>query len=201
MRNTKIIIAFVLSCLLVFLCGCNTALSDHKDNKKAEAEKTAIVDMFAQYGEYDNGYFTFSNTKTEQSNIITCSFSYSTADDMLVCGYAITADETTYSLYDSGTIVFSWGNLANGAFYGQHILYEDFLGDEISSLEFQYQVSNFSANSSANEYTTNILTNTFPQLSSNEIAIYAKTCFDYIEESLNYAQSIISSYTDGITLK
>ena len=204
MKNVRKALSLLLCFLLILFCGCNNNQNKNvvEKGKEKGKEKETVVNIFIQYGKYKDGRYIFEKTNSQPDSITSYAFIYNPADDLFTCVYSVSSyDTSTSSIYESGTFVFSWGNLESGAFYGQHTLFTNFLEDEVANLQFQYTVNNFSGNMDSNDYTSTILKNTFPQLSNNEIAIYSKSCFDCIKEGLNYAKTIISSYTDNIILK
>ena len=88
---------------------------------------------------------------------------------------------------------FSLGDLANGYYSGDHRL-TDLSGSTVyATIAFEYSV--------ANSTTYKVTTNTYSQLSQTDINEYATTCLQCLEQGLSYAQTIVSAYTNNITIK
>lgn len=200
-------VILLLSCLLICFNGCDIVRADAANTKERStsatteatsntdhSEEDAIIDMFIQYGTYYNdGWYRFNKNSVQGDVVFGYTFSYNPSNGLFVCSTMVTTNvpSLSYVMSDYGAVVFQWGDLENGYFTGNHSL-EDIAGTNVfAEIGFEY--------SSATTY--KITTNTYSQLSQADIQEYAGTCYQCMEQGLIYANTIISAYTDNITLE
>lgn len=211
----KRVVVLFLSCLFVLFCGCNrkgataesvvtrtnvvTEVDSLQETTATDVnrEKQKIVEMFMKYGTYySDGVYRFNNQTVKDDVVFGYTFSYSPESDSFVCSCMVTTFARSLSsvLSDYGSVVFYWGNLENGYFSGDHRLEDESSKKVLATIEFEYSATNLNAN------VYKIKNNTYSQLSQSEIKEYANTSFECMKQGLQYANSIISAYTDNITL-
>lgn len=220
MKYLRKIVILVLTFTLVVSCGCvpeNTAnattSADTKKNPSAvvtnnespvdtiAAQKAKIVDMFMRYAtRYDDGYYRFHKEDVLDGVYFGYTFSYNPKKDTFICSTIVDSYVSSYKLSDYGSVVFQWGNFKKGYFSGDHVFSYSSSQSVISSIEFEYSISKFNSNISLGNYKYNVISNSFPNLTSSEKAEYADTSFGCVEQGVLYAQSIIYKYYNDITL-
>lgn len=158
-------------------------------------DKEKIVDMFLKNGEYSNGTYTFRKyTEIDNCNFV-YSFSYKPEIDMFNCAVLVTTYAQIAVLYDYGSVTFAWANFENALFSGYHEL------ENTASIHFDFFASNPKNNMTFANYQYSVKNNSFSNLTNkNDIDSYAQTCFECINQSLSYAQSVIYGFTKDVTL-
>ena len=215
----KVLIIFLLV-LLVCISGCD-ADSANAETTAAESvtttveidtteettsdivnqEKAKMVEMFAKYGTYyDDGVFRFSSSNNQYGTFTIYTFAYSPSTDIFSCSYAVYTYQSTSTPASGGSVNFRWGDMDNAYFSGYYAIYDAEVNNLLDNLEFIYTVNDFKQNMQLGDYRYEIIDNTFSGLSTSEINIHAVTCFDYILQGANYAQSVISIYNSGISI-
>jgi len=222
MKSKKLLVLLVLALLLcVMLVACDEAKTDDPQDTTAatdaptdapteapteettesatnadRAEEAAIIDMFMKYGTYyDDGWYRFHKSTTQGDVAFGYTFAFDPINRTFVCSTMVSTfvPSAGTCLEDYGVVVFRWGDLANGYYSGDHRL-TDLSGSTVyATIAFEYSV--------ANSTTHKVTTNTYSQLSQTDINEYATTCLQCLEQGLSYAQTIVSAYTNNITIK
>ena len=159
------------------------------------SDKTQVINMFLSKGEYlDGSYYIRKHSETEHC-LFSYWFTYNPEIDMFNCAVVVTTYALGVQLLDYGSVTFGWGDFENARFYGYHEL------KDTASIDFDFSASNPRSNMSFGQYEYSVRSNSFKNLTNkNDIDEYAQTCFDWVNQSLNYAQSVLYAYTSSITL-
>jgi hypothetical protein len=147
-----------------------------------------LADMFVKYGEYEDGYFRFTDFDNMDVMSFMYVFSYNPSSKTFYCSCgAYNYASSSYRVEDYGAYYFS---LTDEFFFGDHRLVNDYTDETISFIEFNYNVSH----TDSNDYTYVVTKNTYSQLNKNSKDEYAQTCFECIQQAIIYAKSIITTY-------
>ena len=163
------------------------------------SEENTIINMFINNATYDSGSYAFREYKTLNNTTFLRTFSYSPSYNMYHCSLLTTTRVNQATMYDYGSITFSWDNIKNGSFYGYH---EFNYNTTIAIIEFNYSNIIFNNNYTlGSNFSYSVTKNTFQNLTSEtDINKYALENFDCLNQAVGYAQSIIYSYEREITL-
>ena len=175
----------------------NTPQDGEQENHLGDFGKEELVkNMFYSHGDYNDGTYTFRKGDTVGGYFFVYSFSYNPELDLYYCGHLATCRTDFATLHDCGSVVFSWGDIENASFYGYHEL------ENVAVIEFEFENIQFNDDLSLGDNCSYKVTkNTFKALEAIEdIDEYASICFDAIEISIGYAQSILYKYTNNVEL-
>lgn len=183
----------------------NTPQEGEQESHEGDFGKEELVkNMFYTHGDYSDGTYSFRKGNTQNNSSFVYSFSYNPELDLYYCGHLATSRTELGALHDDGSIVFSWGDIENGSFYGYHEA--NFYGynemDNVARIEFTFDNLQFNDDLSLGDNCSYQVTkNTFKALEKTEdIDEYAITCFECIEIAIGYAQTILYTYTSNIEL-
>ena len=165
------------------------------DVESAEA-KTAVINMFLEHGEYDQGAYHFRKyNSVDQTTSVSYFFQYYPDTDSFSCSALTVSYVGAYKLTDYGTVIFSWGNVKSGNFAGIHEL------SDVAEIEMNFSVQEFKQDMSIGACTHTVTKNSFVNLTQeSEINDYAVTMVEHINRGLGYAQSILYAKCDNVTL-
>ena len=178
------------------LTGCSkNNVYENSVYKNEVNEELQIINMFVNFASYSEGSYTFKKYYSSGNCNFLYSFTYSPTRKMYHCSVLVTTNNY-YNMYDYGSITFSWGDFKNALFYGYHEL------ENTAIIELSFSNINLNSNISLdNKYSYQITKNTIVNLNKQEdIDEYASVIFECMNRSVGYAQSVIYSYTDSITL-
>lgn len=158
-------------------------------------DKKKVINMFMTYGEYSDGTYYIRKYSTANPCSFLYSFSYKPEIDMFNCSVLVTTYTSIATTYDYGSVTFSWNNFSNALFYGYHEL------ENIAMVEFDFSALNPQSNMTYKNYNYSVRSNSFKNLTNtSDINGYAQTCFECINQSLSYAQSLLYGYTSTVML-
>ncbi len=178
----------------------NNAPNDTFSENINSKDKEKVMSMFVTNGVYSNGTYYFRKYSETGNCSFLYSFSYKPEIDMFHCSLLVTTNIQGSTLYDYGSVTFTWNNFETALYYGYHEF--DYRESETSpSIHFDFSVSNPQPNISFANYKYSVRSNSFKNLTNKkDIDSYAQTCFDCINQSLLYSQSVLYSYTSTVTL-
>lgn len=199
-------------------CGCNdtsvnagyikdtTAISTTNDKKQSPSasvieEKNQIIDMFIKYGTYkENGSYQFYHSEMTLEGHHQYSFTYIPQQNAFYTSRSYSVYNSPLFTVDDGMMIFMWEQKESAYFWGQHYIRHADTGDMLSTIGFDFSIDKINPNMTFGNYTYRIRENSFASVSESQMDKYAAQCAKYLEDGMAYAQSIISAYTDGITL-
>ena len=166
-----------------------------RPNTPAPSDKQKVINLFLTYGEYSDGVYRFRQYSTTGNCDFFYSFSYNPQIDMFNCGVLVATYVQNFTMYDSGSVTFSWDDFEHAYVTGYHEL------GNIASIEFDFYASNPTSNITFGTYQYSVRSNSFTNLTNqNDINEYAGTCFNCVNQSLTYAQSVLFRYNTQLTL-
>ena len=168
--------------------------NDSSDDFKVN-EKQKVVNVFITNGEYSDGTYTFRKYSQTGNCSFVYSFSYKPEIDMFNCAVLVTTYTQISNMYDYGSVTFAWNDFKNALFYGYHEL------ENTAIIEFDFNALSPQSNMTYKNYDYTIKKNSFKNLTNTgDINEYAQTCFECVNQSLSYAQSILYGYISPVTL-
>ena len=201
MKKSFLIIVLII-CVLFASCDNIDNPPDDSSNvdsaitlQKKDNTKEKVINMFITYGEYSNGCYRIREYSTVNSCDFLYTFSYNPEVDLFNSSVLTTTHTGIVTMYDYGSVTFSWNGFENALFYGYHEL------KNTAIIEFHFDALSPQTNMTYGNYNYSVKNNTFRNLTNtSEINRYAQTCFDSINQSLLYAQSVLCKYTQFVTL-
>ena len=187
------------------LVGCKEKATKSQLNSVVDSQSSAhengqnkelqVINMFETFGSYSDDVYRFRKYDTVGNCNFLYTFSYSPAKKLYYCA-VLTTTNGYYNMYDYGAITFSWDDIKNALFCGYHEL------EKIAIIEISFSNVKLNSNISLdNSYSYQVTKNTFVNLTKKEdIDDYASNIFECMNRSIGYAQSILYTYTDNITL-
>lgn len=168
---------------------------DSFGSQTEDINKEKVVNMFITHGEYSDGTYYIRKHSTVTPCNFLYTFCYKPDIDMFNCSVLVTTYTSVATTYDYGSVTFSWNNFENALFYGFHEL------ENSAIIEFDFCALSPQTNMTYGNYSYSVSNNSFNNLTNaSDINGYAQTCFDCINQSLSYAQSLLYGYTQSVTL-
>lgn len=153
------------------------------------SDKDLVVDIFITKGEYSDGVYSFRKYSSSGNCDFVYSFSYKPEIDMFNCGVLITTFVQNITMYDYGSITFTWEEFNSASYYGYHEL------KDVASIHFDFSPTKLNSAISYENFQYAVRSNSFSNLTNtNDINAYAETCFECARQGWLYAQSILYGY-------
>ena len=204
----KIIIALLVLAMMIMVVGCYPigVLNDEKgkSNGTVDEKKQQVVDMFMNYGTYDeDGYYKIANNvyKDSERESHTYIFTYHPIEDIFRVHRGVGFfDDSALFTSDGVVVTFRWENKATPNMTAYHSLVHRSSGDRISEISFYFSIEKINSDMSLGGYTYEVVENSFASVSQSQKDQYVKIFANYAKEAMMFAQSTVSAYTDDITL-
>lgn len=159
------------------------------DDSHDTSDKELVVDIFMKKGEYSDGVYSFRKYSSSGNCDFVYSFSYKPSIDMFNCGVLITTFAQNVTMYDYGSITFTWEEFNNASYYGYHEL------KNVASIHFDFYPSKANADMTFNNFNYSVRSNSFSDLTdTSDIEKYAESCFECAQQGWLYAQSVLYGY-------
>ena len=155
------------------------------------SDKELVIEIFMTKGEYSDGVYSFRKYSSSGNCDFVYSFSYKPSIDMFNCGVLITTFVQNVTMYDYGSITFTWEEFNNASYYGYHEL------SNAASIHFDFYPSKANADMDMifDNYQYSVRSNSFNNLTNtSDINEYAETCFECVRQGWLYAQSVLYGY-------
>ena len=182
MKNIK----YFLAILLCFVAALTTTACNFGKKPPTELEK--IVKIFQDNAEYLNDSYDFYKQVDYNNKSYLYLFSFNEKSNFFGCTLRVSNNDEEQTS-DYGTVLFEWGKFKTGYFSGTHKI------TDIASLEIKYTDIEFSGTQLTENYTYNLISNTFNNITEeSEIKYHADICYNYIQLAVDYAKSILLEY-------
>ena len=211
----KRIVVLFLACLFLLFCGCDSKGANAegavtRTNVLTEKETTAtgvnrekqkVVEMFMEYGTYqEKGSYQFKKSYNKGDECHLYLFTYYPDGDMFSVYRSVSTYASALYTVDTGEVYFTWETKGTPVFWAQHYIYHEQSSDILSAIKFEFSVDRINSDMTFDNYTYKVTENSYAHVNESQMAKYAEKCADYTMEAMVYAQSIVSAYTEGITL-
>lgn len=156
-----------------------------------------VKNAFALNGKFEDDAFRFRKYNFSETNKESTLFGfiYSPSEDLFLCSFASFDRDSSENTSNHGSVSFRWGKFRTGYFYGTHYF------NDTDKIDFAFSGFQFVNNNIGSQYKYSVVENTYTKsLSQKDIDRYAALCYKCIQNSIIFAQSIISTYCGDVLL-